>query len=63
MNNSKEYMCAGLHFKPAHITEHCTEALKHKVEQMHIARDNGPVILIISVLISICVIAITIYYI
>lgn len=50
-------------FKYAHITEHCTEALKHKVEQMHIARDNGPVILIISVLISICVIAITIYYI
>lgn len=62
MNNSKEYMCAGLHFKPAHTTERCTSVLKHTVEQMHIARDNGPVISIISVLISICFIAITIYY-
>lgn len=61
MNNSKEYICAGLHFKPAHITERCTDALKHKVEQMHIARDNGPIISIISVLVSICIIAITIY--
>ena len=28
MNNSKEYICAGLHFKLAHTTERCTAVLK-----------------------------------
>lgn len=28
MNNSKEYICTGLHFKPAHTTERCIAVLK-----------------------------------